>query len=180
VDGARFANAVASIGGSGASPAHARALSIDAGVDVLSFGGTKNGMLYGEAVVFFDKELAADFGYLRKQAMQLPSKMRFVAAQFEALLQDGLWLRSAARANALAKRLEAAVRDIPGLRLTQPVEANSVFAAIPREAIERIRARSPFYTWDETVSEVRWMTSFDTTEEDVDGFAAWVRDCIAR
>lgn len=169
VDGARIANAVAALGVS------ARELIVETGVDALSFGGTKNGLMLGEAVVLLRPELARDFEWVRKQGMQLASKMRFVAAQFDALLEDGRWLRSAAHANAMARRLEAAVRGLPGLEITQPVQANGVFARLPRAAIAKLQAETAFYVWDEARDEVRWMASFDTTPEDVDAFAARVR-----
>jgi threonine aldolase len=173
LDGARLGNAVAALG------CGVRALTIDAGVDVVSFGGTKNGMMYGEAVVFCDPALGADMRFVRKQATQLPSKMRFVAAQFDALLTDDLWIRNAAHANAMALRLAGAVRDIPGVVLAREPVVNSVFVRLPAEAIPRLQAESFFWTWDETVDEVRWMTSFDTTAEDIDAFAATVRRVLA-
>ncbi len=169
VDGARFANAAAALG------VELRAISTDVGVDVLSFGGTKNGLLLGEAVVFFAEELAADYRYVRKQSMQLASKMRFVAAQFAALLEGDLWRRSAAHANAMAKRLEAQVRSIAGVEVTQRAEANAVFVRLPQAAIPILQEQFFFYVWDAARGEVRWMTSFDTTEEDIDAFVA----CIA-
>ncbi len=173
LDGARLANAVAALG------CDVRALTVDAGVDVVSFGGTKNGMMYGEAVIFCDPALGADAKFIRKQATQLPSKMRFVAAQFEALLTDDLWIRNAEHANAMARRLADAVRDIPGVRLAREPEVNSVFVRLPADAIARLQAESFFWTWDETVDEVRWMTSFDTTTADIDEFAATVRRVLA-
>ena len=172
VDGARLANAAASLG------VPLRAITADAGVDVLSFGGTKNGLLGGEAVVFFDPAPARSFRFVRKQGMQLASKMRFVAAQFEALLTDELWLRSARHANAMARKLEAAVRGIPGVRVTQPVDANAVFATLPAEAIPVAQDAFFFYVWDERRSEVRWMASWDTTEEDVAQFAAAIARAV--
>ena len=173
LDGARLANAVAALG------CDVRALTIDAGVDVVSFGGTKNGMMYGEAVVFCDPALGVDAKFIRKQATQLPSKMRFVAAQFDALLTDELWIRNAAHANAMAQRLAAAVRDIPGVQLAREPEVNSVFVRLPADAIARLQTESFFWTWDEAVDEVRWMTSFDTTEADIDEFAATVRRVLS-
>jgi threonine aldolase len=173
LDGARLGNAVAALG------CDVRALTIDAGVDVVSFGGTKNGMMYGEAVVFCDPTLGADAKFIRKQATQLPSKMRFVAAQFEALLTDDLWIQNAAHANAMARRLADATRDIPGVELARAPEVNSVFVRLPADAIPRLRAESFFWMWDETLDEVRWMTSFDTTEADIDEFAATVRRLLA-
>jgi threonine aldolase len=172
IDGARLANAAASL------DAPLRAVTADAGVDVLSFGGTKNGLLGGEAVVFFDPEHARAFRFIRKQGMQLASKMRFVAAQFEALLSDDLWLRSARHANAMARRLEAGVAAIPGVRVTQPVEANAVFAILPAAAIPVAQESFFFYVWDERRSEVRWMASWDTTEADVDQFIAAISRAV--
>jgi len=173
LDGARLGNAVAALG------CDVRALTIDAGVDVVSFGGTKNGMMYGEAVVFCDPALGANAKFIRKQATQLPSKMRFVAAQFDALLTDDLWIRNAAHANAMAQRLAAATRDIPGVTLAREPEVNSVFVRLPAERIAKLQAESFFWMWDETVDEVRWMTAFDTTEADIDTFAATVRRVLA-
>ena len=173
LDGARLANAVAAL------DCDVRALTIDAGVDVVSFGGTKNGMMYGEAVVFCDPALGADAKFVRKQATQLPSKMRFVAAQFDALLTDDLWIRNAAHANAMARRLAAATAEIPGVSLAREPEVNSVFVRLPAAAIPKLQAESFFWVWDEAVDEVRWMTSFDTTEDDIDEFAATVRRILA-
>jgi threonine aldolase len=167
VDGARIANAAATLGVGLAAAV--------AGADVLSFGGTKNGLLGGEAVVFPRPDLAGGFKYLRKQAMQLTSKMRFVGAQFAALLSDDLWLRNASHANAMARRLADGVRDLPGITITQAVQANAVFARVPAEAVPGLQAAYPFYVWKPATSEVRWMTSYDTTEADVDGFLAAIR-----
>ena len=172
VDGARIANAAAALS------VPLRDITQDAGVDVLSFGGTKNGLLGGEAVVFFSPDHAAGFRFIRKQGMQLASKMRFVAAQFEALLSDDLWLRSARHANDMARRLEQKVRAVPGVTVTQPVEANAVFATVPREAIPVLQEAFFFYVWSEPRSEVRWMASWDTTEDDVDAFAATIASAL--
>jgi threonine aldolase len=170
IDGARLANAAAALG---------VALSeACAGADILSFGGTKNGLLAGEAVVVVNPTLADGIEYLRKQTLQLASKMRFIAAQFDALLTDELWRRSAAHANAMATRLAAAVRAAPGLTITRPVETNVVFATLPREATAGLQGQFAFYVWDETIGEVRWMCSWDTTEEDVDAFAGAVVDAV--
>ena len=169
VDGARLANAAASLGVS------LKAMTADAGVDLLSFGGTKNGAVGAEAVVFFREEPARKFRFIRKQGTQLPSKMRFVAAQFEALLTDELWLRSARHANAMARRLADGVRGVPGVTITQPVEANAVFAILPPERIAPLQEKFFFYVWDEQKHEVRWMTAWDTTKEDVDRFVEAVR-----
>jgi threonine aldolase len=163
VDGARLTNAAAALGTalSDAAP----------GADVVSFGGTKAGLLLGEAVVFRTPVEGAPF--LRKQSMQLASKMRFVAAQFEALLTGERWRAAAGHANAMAARLAEAVGD--AVTITQPVQSNAVFAIVDPEKAERLREHSFFYTWDEATGEVRWMCAWDTTEDDVDGFAAAVR-----
>jgi threonine aldolase len=147
-------------------------------VDVLSFGGTKNGLMGVEAVVFFRPELAEDFLFVRKQAMQLASKMRYMSAQMEALLTDDLWRRNAEHANRMARLLEKEVKKIPRVKIVYPVEANGVFAQIPREAIPKIQERYFFYVWSEEESVVRWMCSFDTTEEDVRKFAEFVTAAI--
>jgi threonine aldolase len=172
MDGARLANAAASLGQT------LRQATRDLGVDVLSFGGTKNGIMGGEAVVFFNRKLSTDFLYLRKQGMQLASKMRFIAAQFEALLTNGLWQRSAEHANRMARLLEAELRRIPQIKIVWPVEANGVFAQIPRHAIQKIKERYFFYVWIEEENIVRWMCSFDTTEEDVKEFAQVVAEAV--
>jgi threonine aldolase len=175
LDGARLSNAAASLG------LPLRAFTRDVGVDVLSFGGTKNGLLGAEAVVFFEsvRGRAIDFPYIRKQGMGLASKMRFVAAQFDAVLAGGLWLRGADHANRMATRLAAAVQGTPGLILTQPVEANAVFAVLPRRAIRSLQERYHFYVWDEAADEVRWMTTFATTEAEVDAFADDIHAAVA-
>ena len=161
VDGARLANAAAHLGVS------LKELTADAGLDVLSFGGTKNGMMYGEAVVFRTPGLARDFKFVRKQGAQLASKMRFIAAQFEALLTDDLWLANAAHANRMARLLAAELGRLPRVRLTQAVESNAVFALLPREHVAAIQEQFFFYVRNEETSEVRLMASFDTAEEDV-------------
>src|SRR5450631_456005 len=166
LDGARIANAAAALG------VPLGAFTADLGVDVVSFGGTKNGMMLGECVVVLNPEAVRGMAFLRKLSMQLASKMRFVSVQFDALLSGDLWLRNARHANAMAVRLEAAVRDVEGVEVQRPVEANSVFATLPAAVTERLQRSYPFYVWDEPSSEVRWMTSFNTTEADVDGFAA--------
>jgi threonine aldolase len=165
VDGARLANAAAAL------DVPLRALTTDAGVDAVSFGGTKNGLLAGEAIVLLRPALAEAMPYLRKQSMQLASKMRFLAVQFETLLTDDLWRRPAAHANAMAARLAAAVGDLPGVTITQPVQANAVFAIVAPRAARRLQEDFSFYTWDESTGEVRWMCSWDTTPADVDAFA---------
>jgi threonine aldolase len=170
VDGARLANAAATL------DVPLREFTTDAGVDVLSFGGTKNGLLLGEAVVVLNPAAVAEITYLRKLSMQLPSKMRFLSVQFEALLAGDLWLRNARHANAMALRLAAAVREVPEVTITQEVRANAVFAVLPKDVTARLQKRFRFYTWDEHSGEVRWMCSFDTTESDIDTFAAAVRE----
>lgn len=170
VDGARLANAAATLG------LPLRAFTTDVGVDVLSFGGTKNGMLLGEAVVVLNPDAGRGMQFLRKAGMQLASKMRFLSVQFEALLGGDLWLRNASHANAMARRLADEVRGLPGLRITQAVESNAVFAILPKDVTERLQKRFRFYTWNEHTGEVRWMASFDTTESDIDTFAAAVAE----
>jgi threonine aldolase len=147
-------------------------------VDIVSFGATKNGVLGAEAVVFLTPELADGFEYVRKQSLQLASKMRFLAAQFDALLTDDLWLRNATAANAMAARLAAAVADLAPVSITHPVETNAVFATLPPEASAALRERFAFYVWDESRNEVRWMCSWDTTEDDVDAFALAIRELV--
>src|SRR6202000_1374189 len=144
----------------------------EAGVDVLSLGGTKNGMVLGEAVVFLNPALADGAKYLRKQTLQLASKGRFLGAQFEAMFEGDLWRRNAAPANAMAARVGARLGNIEGVTITQRVQANGVFAIMPLQAADAVRARWPFYTWDETKREERLMCSWDTTAEEVDAFAA--------
>ena len=169
VDGARLANAAASLESSLAE------LTTDAGVDVLSFGGTKNGLLLGEAVVFLRPGLGEDLPFVRKQLGQLASKMRFVSAQLEALLDGDLWLRNAAHANSMASRLAGALGPLDGIEIVHPVEANAVFAALPQRVIERLTealpGERPFYVWDERGGVIRLMCSWDTAPEHVDAFA---------
>ncbi len=172
MDGARIANAAASLS------QNLRQATRDLGVDVLSFGGTKNGIMGGEAVVFFRPELAQDFLFLRKQSMQLASKMRFISAQLGALLTNNLWLTNAQHSNRMAKLLENEIRQIRQAKIVYHVEANGVFAKIPHDAIEKIQERYFFYVWNEEASVVRWMCSFDTTEEDVREFARYVAEVI--
>jgi threonine aldolase len=172
VDGARIANAAASL------KVKLRAISGDAGVDVLSFGGAKNGMMYGEAVVFFDKILARNFKYTRKQGTHLPSKMRYISAQFEALLTGDLWRQNAEYANRMAQLLAKELGKIPQIKITQKVEANGVFAVIPKKYIARLQKKYFFYVWNEQTSEVRLMTSFDTTEQDIADFVGLLRKTV--
>jgi threonine aldolase len=172
MDGARLSNAAAALGCS------LRETSFDVGIDLLSFGGTKCGLMFGEAVVVRDAALAADLLFLRKASMQLASKMRFLAAQFDALLAGELWRRSAAHANAMAQLLAGEIGALPGITITQPVQASAVFAIIPPDARAALLERFDFYVWDEARDEVRWMCSWDTTPEDVEAFAAAVAECL--
>ena len=174
MDGARIANAAAALGQS------LRQATRDLGIDVLSFGGTKNGLMGAEAVVFFDKKLARNFQYLRKQGMQLASKMRFISAQFDALLTNNLWLQNAQHANRMARLLQREVSKFPQVKIVYKVEANGVFAKIPRHAIAKLQKRYFFYVWNEEESVVRWMCSFDTTAEDVQQFAKFVAETVRR
>ena len=172
MDGARISNAAA------AQRLTLRQATRDLEVDVLSFGGTKNGLMGVDAVVFFRPELAQEFLFVRKQAMQLASKMRYLSAQMEALLTNDLWRRNAAHANRMARLLEQQVKNIPQVSIVHPVEANGVFAQIPSEAIKKIQERYFFYVWVEEESVVRWMCSFDTTEQDVRDFAKFVAEVV--
>lgn len=177
VDGARLANAAAALG-TGLGD-----ITTGAGVDLLSLGGTKNGLMFGEAMVFLRPDLGSDAKFVRKQLLQLNSKMRFAAAQFEALLGTDLWLENARNANEMAARLAAAVEQIDGVEIVHPVEANGVFARLAPDAIERLIAslegEHPFYVWDEAEGVVRWMCSWDTSERDVDEFAQSVAAVLA-
>lgn len=173
LDGARLANAAAFLDTS------LGALTSEVGVDVVSFGGTKNGLVLGEAVVVCDPDAVDGLGYLRKAAMQLASKSRFLAAQLVALLEDDLWRRSAARANAMAARLRRGLEELPDVRCTQPTEANTVLAVLPPGVAAAVRRRFAFYDWDHRRGEVRLMCAFDTTEDDVDALVAAVAEALA-
>ncbi|MEV6487521.1 beta-eliminating lyase-related protein [Actinoplanes sp. NPDC051633] len=173
MDGARLANAAAALG------VPLREFTTDAGVDILSFGGTKNGILFGEAIVVLDPTVSDGLIYLRKLNMQLASKMRFVSAQLLALFEDDLYLRSAGHANAMAARLRAALEHTEGLTFSRPTQANAVFAVLANDAADRIRERVRFYDWNRAAGEVRWMTAFDTTEADVDTFVEVIREELA-
>ncbi len=173
MDGARIANAAVSLG------VGFKEFTKDAGVDILSFGGTKNGMMYGEAIVFFNKQLGEEFKYIRKQGMQLASKMRFISAQFERYLKDDLWKQNAEHSNKMAQLLASKIQEIPQIKITQKVEANGVFAIVPsREIIEELMNEYFFYDWDESRNEVRWMCSFDTQEEDIMKFTELIKKKI--
>lgn len=169
MDGARLSNAVAYLG------CDPRDITSKIGIDVLSFGGTKNGMLFGEAVIFFNTSVKDEIPYLRKQLMQLHSKTRFIAAQFSAVLKNNLWITTAAHANRMAQQLAAEAAKIPGIRITQEVQGNEIFAIIPREKIEVLQQTCFFYIWDEDASEIRWVCSFDTTESDIIEFVNLLR-----
>ena len=172
LDGSRLANAAAGLG------VGLRELTTDVGVDVVSLGGTKNGLLFGELVLAINPEAVSGLGYLQKLNMQLASKMRFLSAQFIALLEGDLWLRSAGHADAMAQRLRTALQTkidsgaISGITFTQATEANTVLATLPEGVADRVRQKFAFYDWNPTAGEVRWVCSFDTTEDDVDGFVA--------
>ena len=164
MDGTRLANACAAL------KCSLKELTADVGVDILSFGGTKNGLMLGEAVIFFQRNQARDFKYIRKQGMQLYSKMRFIAVQFEALLSQQLWYKNAQHANAMAKELESRLQQIPALAITRQVESNMVYCQIPKKIIPRLWRKYLFHVYDEERSEIRLVASFDTTLQDVQGF----------
>ncbi|MFY1679619.1 MULTISPECIES: threonine aldolase family protein [unclassified Streptomyces] len=173
LDGSRLANAAASLN------VPMRAFTNAVGVDLLSLGGTKNGAVFGEAVVVIDPDAVRHMRHLRKLSMQLASKMRFVSVQMEALLAKDLWLRNARHANEMARRLAEGVRAVDGVEILYPVQANAVFARLPREVTERLQRRFRFYFWDESTGDVRWMCSFDTAEDDVDAFLAALKEEMA-
>jgi len=174
VDGARIANAAVALG------SNLREATADLGVDLLSFGGTKNGLMFGEACCFFDPAVHAGAApFVRKQALQLASKMRYAAAQFEALLSGDLWARYAGHANAMARRLHERVGKIAGVRVTRPVRCNAIFASLDRRAIELVQREFFFYVFDESLPEVRWMTHWATTPQDVDDFAACIERAVS-
>jgi threonine aldolase len=174
VDGARIANAAVAL------KKTLRETTVDLGVDVLTFGGTKNGLMLGEAICFFNPDLhAGSAPFVQKQSMQLASKMRYLAAQFEALLLHDRWSRYASHANAMAARLYHRVEAISGIRVTRPVRCNAIFATLDRAAIERIQREFFFYIFDESLPEVRWMTHWATTEQDVDDFADCIESAVA-
>lgn len=170
LDGSRIANAAATL------DVPMRAFTNAVGVDILSYGGTKNGAVFGEAVVVLNPDRVRAMKHLRKLSMQLASKMRFVSVQLEALLAKDLWLRNARHANTMAQRLAAGVRQIDGVQILYPVQSNAVFARLPHDVSERLQKRYRFYFWDEQAGDVRWMCAFDTREEDVDGFLAALRE----
>ena len=172
LDGARISNAVAALGVS------LKEATVDCGVDIMSFGGTKNGLMIGEAVLIFNEELKANAPYFHKQTAQLFSKNRFISTQFTALLTNDLWLRMAKHANKMAQLLASKVSQLPGVQVTRSVDANAVFVIIPVHTIEPLRTQYPFYEWDAETHEQRWMCSFDTTEEEVTGFVEVLKGLI--
>lgn len=169
MDGARLFNAAVSLT---CSP---KEITREVGVDILSLGGTKIGLLFGEAIVFFNRKYSQNLRYRQKQSMQLPSKMRFISAQFYRLLRDKVWIKSATHANEMAYRLFEGVKDIQKIKITKPVQANSVFAIIPTEWNAFLQDKAPFHVWNENTNEVRWMCAFDTEEKDVDEFVSLIR-----
>ena len=173
MDGARIANAAAAL------DLDLKACTCDLGIDILSFGGTKNGMMFGEAVVFFNPDLPGQFKYIRKQGMQLNSKMRYISAQFEAYLSNDLWRDNARHANEMAGLLKQGIEDIPAVQVTQKVETNGIFAIIPKDCIQDLQKIFFFYVWDEAASEVRWMTSFDTQVADIEAFVHLLKNKLA-
>jgi len=172
MDGARLANAAVYLDLS------FRAFTADASVDILSFGGTKNGMLFGESVVFLRPELAVNFKYIRKQGMQLVSKMRYISAQFNTYLNQEIWKNNALHANSMAQYLAKLIQDIPEIKIIQKVQSNAVFAVIPRNIIKPLQEKYFFYVWDDQACIVRWMTSFDTTNEDIDSFVNCIKELL--
>lgn len=173
LDGARISNAVEALGVS------LKEATVDCGIDIMSFGGTKNGLMMGEAILIFNEELKKHADFYQKQSAQLFSKNRYIAAQFIALLSNDLWKRMAGHANAMARKLADEVSRIPGVRVVRPVDANAVFAIIPERAIEALQKDYPFYIWDEKTLELRWMCSFDTSEEDIKGFTQALKHILA-
>lgn len=173
IDGARFANAAVALG------CTFKQMTTDLGVDALSFGGTKNGLMIGEAVVLLNPKLNEDFLYRRKQAMQLCSKMRFIAAQFKAYFTDDLWKRNAEHSNAMARQLYNAIKDEKGLDVVYPVQANGVFVRLPRQVWTELQKHYFFYDWDEDDNVVRFMCSFDTTAKDIDLFAHTLKELLS-
>jgi threonine aldolase len=174
MDGARIANAAAAL------DMPIKNFTFDCGVDVLSFGGTKNGMMYGEAIVFANASLCENFKYIRKQGMQLASKMRYISAQFSAYLSDDLYLKTARHANAMAQLLVEKLSAIPEVKITQKSTANAVFAKLPKEIIKPLQDEYFFYEWDEQNNEVRWMCSWDTTETEIENFVSLIKKNIEK
>jgi threonine aldolase len=174
LDGARIANAAASLN------VPFKAFTTDAGVDVVSFGGTKNGAIAAEAVIALHPKVSEALPFIRKSYMQLASKMRFSSAQLVALLTDDVWLKNAQHSNAMAQLLANAVSKIDGVTITKPVQANAIFAILPPRVTERLQERFRFYVWDPATGEVRWMCSWDTTKEDIEQFTTAIAEEMAR
>jgi threonine aldolase len=170
MDGARLANASVSLN------LPFKAFTTDAGVDILSFGGTKNGLMGGEAICFLTPGLTADFKYIRKQGMQLASKMRFISAQYIGYFKNDLWKTCAANANSMASILAEKLKDVPEVKITQKVQSNGVFVIIPAEVAEKVREHYFFYPWDENRSEWRLMCSWDTKKEDIEEFVVLLKE----
>ncbi len=172
MDGARIANAAAAL------QQDFKSITRDLGVDVLSFGATKNGLMFGEAVVFFNPNLCPHFKYVRKQGMQLHSKMRYISAQFDAYLTNDLWLKNAQKANDMTRLFHSKIKDISQLSVTQKVDANAIFATLPKKIIEKLQEEFLFYLWNPLMDEVRWMTSFNTTKEEVSLFYERIKTSV--
>lgn len=172
LDGARISNAVASLGVS------LKEATVDCGIDIMSFGGTKNGLMMGEAVLIFNEELKANAPYFQKQTAQLFSKNRFISCQFTALLTDNLWLNMATHANQMAQLLAKKVAQLDGIQITRSVDANAVFAIIPKYAIAPLQQKYPFYVWDDSTNELRWMCSFDTTFDEIEDFVTTLKSLL--
>jgi threonine aldolase len=172
MDGARLSNAAATLN------VNFKSITKDIGVDVLSFGGTKNGMMFGDAVVFFDKKLSKNFKFIRKQGMHLTSKMRYISAQFEALLSNDLWFKNAKHANSMTQFLYNKIKNIPYIKITQKVQVNSIFAIIPKKIINDLQKNYAFYVFNEQTNEVRWMCSFNTTKKDIINFVKDIKSHV--
>jgi len=169
IDGARIANAAVYLGCS------FKEMTIDCGIDVCSFGGNKNGLMFGEALLFFNKKISQKFKYIRKQAMQLHSKMRYISAQFDEYLQSALWKKNALHSNKMAGLLLTEIQKFSQIKVTQKVETNAIFVTLPKDVISKIQKESFFYDWNEHIGEVRWMTAFDTSEQDIENFVNILR-----
>ena len=172
IDGARLANAAVSLG------LGFKEFTTEAGADLVSFGGTKNGLLFGESVIFLNKNTGIDFKYIRKQGLHLASKMRYIAIQFETYIKNNIWHKNASHANKMAVKLYESVKDLENITITQKVQANGIFAIIPGEIIQPLMDEYFFYVWDEDRNEVRWMTSFDTQPDDIIKFSAVIKKLI--
>lgn len=172
MDGARLANACAALNLS------FKELTVDCGIDILSFGGTKNGLMIGESVIVFNPALKKEACFVRKQSAQLASKLRYLSCQFTAYLTDELWLKNASHANRMAQILYDGLKDLPGVQFTQPMESNQLFLTMPRPVIDELLKSYFFYFWNEEINEVRFVTSFDTTEEDIEDFLKALRKSL--